>query len=62
MEESYLSKSPTDYLTFRQLRNKAIQAVRQAKSGYFKAQFTQYSSDPNVFWKSLGILAYLELQ
>ena len=32
-----LSKSPIDYLNFRQLCNKATQAVRQAKYGYFKA-------------------------
>ena len=47
------SKTPEDLLLFRQTRNKATQAVRQAKSNYFQTQFTQSNSDPNAFWKTV---------
>ena len=47
------SKSPGDRLAFRQIRNKALQAVRKAKIGYFKDQFSLSGSDPKRFWKTV---------
>lgn len=47
------SKSPTDRLAFRQIRNKALAAVRKAKVGYFKEQFSLSGADPKRFWKTV---------
>ena len=48
-----LSGSTTDSLLFRQIRNKATQAVRRAKAGYFIEQFTLSGSTPSTFWKTV---------
>lgn len=54
--EARLSQSPTDWLTFRQLRNKCTQTIRKLKADYFKDQFSHSISDPNKFWKTVGVM------
>ncbi len=48
-----LSKLPADWLAFRQIRNKALQAVRKSKVSYFTEKFSLSSLNPKRFWKTV---------
>jgi hypothetical protein len=39
-----------DWLSFRQMRNKCIRAIRKAKVSYFKEQFSLCGSNSKKFW------------
>ncbi|KAJ4932276.1 hypothetical protein JOQ06_010701, partial [Pogonophryne albipinna] len=47
------SKSHDDWLSFRKIRNKSIQAIRKAKVDYFHNQFNLCGSNPRTFWKTV---------
>ena len=47
------SKSPADWLAFRQCRNKSTQAIRSAKISYFKEKLTSCGTDARKFWTAV---------
>jgi len=51
------SDSDSDWIRFRQLRNKCTVAIRQAKADYFIAKTTTNLKNPKLFWQNLKYIA-----
>ncbi|XDV45360.1 hypothetical protein PO909_013474, partial [Leuciscus waleckii] len=50
------TQSPVDWLAFRQCRNKATQAIRNAKISHFKEKLTTCGTDARAFWKTVKVM------
>jgi hypothetical protein len=50
--KAWHTHTQADWLSFRQMRNKCIQAFRKAKVSYFTEQFSLCGSNPKKFWKT----------
>jgi len=51
------SDSDSDWIRFRQLRNKCTVAIRQAKADYFIAKTTTNLNNPKLFWQNIKYIA-----
>uniref|UniRef100_A0A3B1JMQ8 Reverse transcriptase domain-containing protein n=1 Tax=Astyanax mexicanus TaxID=7994 RepID=A0A3B1JMQ8_ASTMX len=47
------TQSPADWLAFKQCRNKATQAIRNAKISHFREKFNTCGSDARKFWNTV---------
>ncbi len=46
----------SDWIYFRQVRNKFTVAIRKAKADYFIANSTLNTNNPNKFWQNLKLI------